>query len=555
MLTLEKHVDLDVLVVGGGIGGMMAAINAADNGAKVAVAEKANTKRSGNGGMGNDHILCYIPELHKNINSYCNEVMAGQLGKSVDKNLMLKCLEESFDIVKKWDQWGIPMMVNGKWEFTGHAFPGRIRTRLKYAGANQKEVLTREAKKSGVGILNKLSITDIITKNGKVIGAMGISLENDGPVIKLFRVKSVILATGHVGRLYPPITPGWMFNTGLCPVCVGSGRAIAYRAGAQLVNMEFPSYSAGTRYFARSGKGTWIGVLKDMNGNAIGPFIEKPDRELGDITVDIWKSVFKDMHKSGKGPAYMDCSEASDEDIEYMKWGLSNEGNLATLDGMAKEGIDLKKHMVEFGQYDAIIRGRGGIDVNVNAETSLKGLYAAGDEAGNFRGGIAGAAIFGSIAGENSAKYSKSEEIENIEQEDLIKERRELYSEIMSRKNGPSWKEANLALQQIMMDYAGTDVRSKTLLTAGQKYLGDLRKKVYSTVKADDAHTLVRCCEVFDLIDVGETVFIAALERKETRDTHKRSDYTFTNPLLNDKFMMIRQIDGKPEIKWRDQVK
>lgn len=555
MLTLEKHVDLDVLVVGGGIGGMMAAINAADNGAKVAVAEKANTKRSGNGGMGNDHILCYIPELHKNINSYCNEVMAGQLGKSVDKNLMLKCLEESFDIVKKWDQWGIPMMVNGKWEFTGHAFPGRIRTRLKYAGANQKEVLTREAKKSGVGILNKLSITDIITKNGKVIGAMGISLENDGPVIKLFRVKSVILATGHVGRLYPPITPGWMFNTGLCPVCVGSGRAIAYRAGAQLVNMEFPSYSAGTRYFARSGKGTWIGVLKDMNGNAIGPFIEKPDRELGDITVDIWKSVFKDMHNSGKGPAYMDCSEASDEDIEYMKWGLSNEGNLATLDGMAKEGIDLKKHMVEFGQYDAIIRGRGGIDVNVNAETSLKGLYAAGDEAGNFRGGIAGAAIFGSIAGENSAKYSKSEELENIEQEDLIKERRELYSEIMSRKNGPGWKEANLAVQQIMMDYAGTDVRSKTLLTAGQKYLGDLRKKVYSTVKADDAHTLVRCCEVFDLIDVGETVFIAALERKETRDTHKRSDYTFTNPLLNDKFMMIRQIDGKPEINWRDQIK
>jgi succinate dehydrogenase/fumarate reductase flavoprotein subunit len=123
----------------------------------------------------------------------------------------------------------------------------------------------------------------------------------------------------------------------------------------------------------------------------------------------------------------------------------------------------------------------------------------------------------------------------------------------MDRKTGPSWKEANLALQQIMNDYAGVNVRSDSLLKAGLKYLGDLEKKVFETMTADDSHTLMRGLETIDLIECGKVIFLAALERKETRGLHKRSDFPFTNPLLQDKFLTIRQEEGTVQKEWRNK--
>lgn len=556
MIDMERALEADVLVVGGGIGGLMAAISAAGSGAKVIVAEKADTRRSGNGAMGNDHFLCYIPEVHgQDIDGIVKESMEGLIGKFQDGNLIKRHMEESFDRVKDWDSWGIPMKVGGRWEFTGHAFPGRPRVWLKYAGLNQKPALTTEALKRGVVIMNRLCVSEVLAKNGEVIGALAISTQGEKPRLKVFRAKTVVLATGHTGRLYPSITPGWMFNVARCPSCVGSGRAIAYRAGAKLVNMELPDAHAGLRYFARSGKGTWIGVLKDLNGNTVGPFVDKPNRDLGDITADIWTSMFSDMFRSGRAPVYMDCSQTSDEDLDYMKWGLSNEGNTATLQYMEREGIDLKKHMIEFGQYETIYRGRGGVEINVQAEASLQGLYATGEELGNFWGGIGAAATFGWIAGENAASRARQMDFTDVETEPEVEEKRNFYSQIMERKDGPGWKEANLAVQQIMKDYAGIEVRSETLLKAGLKYLRDLKEKVYSQIRAEDSHTLMRCLEVVDLITVGEVIFLTALERKESRGLHRRSDFTFTNPVLDGKFMTIRKEGGQPVLEWRPQVK
>ena len=110
-----------------------------------------------------------------------------------------------------------------------------------------------------------------------------------------------------------------------------------------------------------------------------------------------------------------------------------------------------------------------------------------------------------------------------------------------------------MALQQIMKDYAGVEVRSETLLSAGLKYLRDLKKKVHDTLTADDAHTLMRGLETIDLMACGEMIFLAALERKETRGMHRRSDFPFTNPLLQDKFLTIRQEEGEPQLEWREK--
>ncbi len=545
----KKPVQTDVLIIGGGIAGLMAAINAADHRISVIVAEKANTKRSGCGATGNDHFMCYIPEIHgDDMGPIITEYRNSQVGGFSDISLATKFLEQSYDRVKDWDSWGISMKPKGKWDFSGHAFPGRPRIWLKYAGHNQKGVLTREAKKRGARILNHLSITDLITNGNSVTGAIGISTIKEKPVMKIFQAKSIILTTGCGSRLYPAPTPGWMFNTANCPVCTGSGQAIAYRAGAKLINMEFPQRHSGPKYFARCGKATWIGLYKDPHGRIVGPFVKKATRELGDITGDIWSSVFTDMFRSGEGPVYIDCSTTSQEDHEYMMWGLVEEGNTGMLNYMAKERIDPRKHGIEFMQYEPFLVGRG-IEIDINAKSSLDGLYAAGDPVGNFRADCAGAATFGWIAGESAADRAKK--IREFQKISFVEDRVQFYSEIMERASGPSWQEANLALQQIMSDYAGVKVRSETLLKAGLKYLRDLKKKAHTTLMADNSHTLMRCMEVFDLMECGETIFLTALERKESRGLHIRSDFPFTNPLLQEKWITIAKENGQPRVEWR----
>ena len=550
----KKPIKMDVLIVGGGIAGLMAAINAADHGQQVIVIEKANTKRSGCGATGNDHFACYIPEVHgDDMTPIMREYESSQLGGYSDTSLSTLFLEQSFERVKDWDRWGISMRPTGNWEFTGHAFPGRPRMALKYAGHNQKAVLTHQAGKRGVIIKNHLIISDFIAKNGEVTGAIGINTQNGTPVVKVFHAKSIVLATGCGSRLYPAPTPGWMFNTANCPVCTGSGQAIAFRAGARLVNMEFPNRHAGPKYFARCGKGSWIGVYRDPHGKAVGPFVTRATKELGDITGDIWSSVFTEMHASGKGPVYMDCTGTSEEDIEYMKWGLEHEGNTAMLKYMAEEGIDFRKQMFEFTQYEPFLVGRG-LDIDVNAETSLKGLYAAGDLVGNFRADIAGAAVFGWIAGGSAAERAKGiTAFVPVSEDDFTRNRIKLYEQIVNRASGPDWKEANLALQQIMGDYAGVRVRSETLLRAGLKYLRDLKQKTLRTLMADNSHTLMRSLEALDLMDCGEIIFLTALERKETRGLHLRSDFPFTNPLLQNRFLTVWQEKGEVKMAWRKQ--
>jgi succinate dehydrogenase/fumarate reductase flavoprotein subunit len=556
MLTLEKKpIEVDVLIAGGGIAGLMAGIRAAAEGVSVAVVEKANTRRSGSGATGNDHFCCFIPEVHgHDIEPILWEDLHSLHGDFQDPSLARLFLEESFDRVKDWHRWGIDMRPKGRWDFSGHAYPGRPRIFLKYAGYNQKAVLTAEARKQGVRILNHHVLSDVIVSKGEVAGAVGISTRGDAPALKVFRAKSVVLATGAGTRLYPSTTPGWMFNIPFCPACTGSGRAIAYRAGARLMNMEIPNRHAGPKFLARCGKATWIGLYKDPHGRTVGPFVTRPTRELGDITADVWNSVFTDMFKSGKGPVYIDCTETAKEDIDYMMWGLVQEGNTAMLDYMKREGIDVRKHRVEFRQYEPFLIGSRGIEIDRKAETSLPGLYAAGDDVGNFRADLSGAATFGWIAGKSASDRAKKlTGFRKVANTDVVEERVRQVSRFTGRTDGAGWKEANLALQQIMQDYAGVEVRSETLLRAGLKYLGDLRRKAEESLMARNAHELMRTLETLDLMDCGEAILLSALERRESRAMHRRSDFPFTNPLLQDKLLSIRKQDGKVVTAWREK--
>ena len=556
MIRQNEPVNCDVLIIGGGIAGLNAAIGAADAGADVIVAEKANTLRSGSGATGNDHFQCYLPEVHgDDMAPIMKEMDEAQTGGCLDSYLTDKFLRLSAASVRDWDSWGIDMKPSGEYEFTGHAMPGRPRIFLKYAGHNQKKVLTEQAKKRGVKILNHTAQAEIITEGGRVTGSLCVDISEDEPKIQVIRCKSLIIATGSTARLYAPKAGGWMFNRAFCPACAGNGRAAAYRAGARLINLDMLYAHAGPKNFNRCGKATWIGLYKDLNGKPVGHFVTKPTKELGDITGDIWMGVFGYKYSKGE-PVYFDCSETKQEDIDYMKWGLVEEGNTSLLDHMDKEGIDLKKHMVEFTQYEPMLIGRG-IEIDEFAATNIAGLYAAGDEVGNFRADIAGAAVYGRVAGESASLYAKTvPDIGEAEKSELVGERAAFYSEMLARGTDTgyaTWQEANVAIGQIMSDYAGIDVRSEHLFLAGLTYLRRLQGKMQGSLSCGNSHDFLRCLEVMDLAQVGELVMMCANERKETRGRNNRVDFPFTNPLYNNRFLMIEQKDREPVLTWRNK--
>jgi len=384
---------------------------------------------------------------------------------------------------------------------------------------------------------------ELLRDGNSVIGAIGIHTREDKVIV--FKAKAIILATGQCSRLCPGLTPALMFNDPHGGGQTGDGRAMAYRAGAQLHNVEMPQRHIGPKYFPKFGQATWVGVLKDPQGKPVGTFAPKPDRRYGDMIMEVNKLVAEQYTQSGKGPVYMDCTDMTKRDYEYMMYWMVHEGNLSLLDHMKEEGIDIRKHPIEFATYP--MRFGGMIVANAKAETNLKGLYAAGDEA---FGDISAAATFGWIGGENAAQYAQQiEGLEEVGTRSKIEETKTLFNEFRGRQEGPDWEEANIALQQVMNDYAGS-VRNEALLQQGLSHLQRLKKKIDTTMIARNSHELMRCLEVLNMFELGELVFITALDRKETRGLHVRPDYPFTNPTLNQTHV-IQNIDGTPVIQWK----
>ncbi|MFC1910963.1 hypothetical protein ACFLXC_06810 [Chloroflexota bacterium] len=321
---------------------------------------------------------------------------------------------------------------------------------------------------------------------------------------------------------------------------------MAYRAGAELMNVELVHRWTGPRYLPRPGKATWIGLLRDAGDNLLDTLLTKPDKRYGSPAAGRFP-IYEGYNRTGKGPLYMDCRGISDEDFEYMMHWMSHEGNSAMVKYMEEEDIDPRKNAVEFMMYD--LRSIGGIYYNEKAETSVKGLYAAGDE---INGNGCLAATLGWIAGENAVKHARESggfENKSDVTNNILEYRLSQFSAFRNRKNGAGWLEVNIALQNLMNDYAGS-IRSRTLLEAGAANFARLKQKAYKNLIASNQHELLRCVEVLNLLDMGELMLVAANERKETRRGHIRADYPKPDPQM-DKLLIVSKKNEKPDFEWR----
>ena len=549
-LLIEK-LKTDVLVIGAGAGGMMAAISAADHGADVMLCEKGNARRSGGITAGNDHFFCYIPEIHGKgaRESFIHSIITDSL---IDADIACKYIDLSYDVLRKWESWGITLKTDGHYEFTGHGWPGSSgkmgepgktdREYIHFSDAELCPKLERQVRQRGVSVMNRIMMTRLLKNpDGAIIGAIGISTRE--PILFVIGAKSVVLNTGAVSgtRLYPST---YLKSYSMAEPGTGDGDVMAFKAGAALQNAEFCYRQTGLRFGPWAGRGTWVGVLRDADGKPIAPpYLSAPDPEIGDPAVENPDAI-DHVWTAGKGPVWMDARGISRENEKYMRWGFESEALQPFLNWIDSEIIDFGTNRFEF----TVFQPRTNIQMRIDAnfQTSVTGLYAI------LRSGISRSAVGGLVSGKAAALYSQ--DIESPATDDFqatIQETKQSYEDMLNRKGEryAEWREAQWAIWQIMHCYALPPKRTENSLMAGYNQLLRLRDRSHKILKARNQHELYHCLEVLNLMDISELVLLAVNERKESRSQARRLDYPFTNPML-DKFLVVMKKQGKPVFSW-----
>jgi len=582
MTTLNTvSVETDVLIIGGGLAGCMAAIKAAETaGLRVTLVDKSNTFRSGCTASGIDHLWAYIPPIHEKM-GYTLDDMAEDHRQGIARGFFRRDLFDlvagtAYDRVLDLEKFGINFRygdskIPGKFRIVDqfHSVPASF----NFDGEPLKPKLTQEAKKRGVNIINRVQMTDLISTDGQISGAVGLGTRTGE--IYLFKAKAVVLSCGRSNRLSRNPT-GFDFNTRIPSPMSGDGTSMAIRAGLPIINAEF---FGGERLAACGNYNPNYGDPRntvqpaarviDGRGNVIVPRTQFYDWDsLGkhqwtEKTRKEWleKPFTSPFHgatsfvplsvrlKRGEGPFYLDFSEATDYEKEYTEWSIRNEGKGTQFMRYftEEEKADLRKNAQEYsGFWPREMAGTSakGLWVDKDLETGLRNLFAAGDEVGGlpWQAGP-GAITQGWHAGAMAAKRAGLQKNLLPVSGDALEVRQEICSEIISRKVGFYWKEVETYVQNLMGFYCG-DIRSESLLRRGLERLEDAKK---AHLKAENPHELARAMDVKSIIDNVESVLRSSAERKESRPIFdfRRAEY----PEPDDKnwlcFLAARRENGE----------
>jgi succinate dehydrogenase/fumarate reductase flavoprotein subunit len=553
-MTLDQEtIKVDVLIIGGGLAGCMAAIRASEvvGSDKVLLVEKANVQRSGNAATGVDHTWSYMPEYHEPLGFTMEELVEDHvkaMGHLQDRDIIYTIASTIKDRLLDMETWGFPVKTNGEWNYVKKIH--RVPTFLHWAGRDQKVLFAKQITKRNIHVLNRVVITDLIKEKDRIVGAVGIGVRES--IFYTIMAKSTVITTGGIARLFPGPT-SWEFNRATHPQCTGDGVAMAYRAGAEVSGLEFLYLHTGPKNFNKKGRGSWIGITEDALGNPIGKVREGVDRKKISISVES-PGDMRRIYEEGRGPVLMNCADTPDEDMDYMKWALMNEGNVTLLKYLEEKRIDPKKYRIEFSVYEPELRA--GILIDTRGTTNLPGLFAAGDTIGNIKRGVSpGAFAMGWIAGESAANHAKDKTFGDLKDvASFIDEKKSSFGTFLERQEGASWKEATAACQDAMNWYGGP-VRYESLLKAGLAHMRRIREESQWGLKTKNLHELMHCISALNLMDVGEASMLCALERKESRRTLRenfiRVDHPEEREEMN-KMLILKLDEGRPEFHWRE---
>jgi len=533
-----KEIESDVLIIGGAIAGCSAAIKASQSGAKVTIAEKSALGRCGCAPWGLDHIWWYTPGSEMSLDDVIDAHMERLCKKLGNKGVLATMWRESFERAKDLEKLGVEFKFNGKYHWRTHHHLG-VYNSLIYAGRNLTSALANEVLRCNVNVLNRSMITSLIVDGNAVIGAIGFNTRSGEFIV--IKSKTTILASGGATRLYPSPT-NRLFSTFAPPNDTGDGYSMAFRAGAQLINMEFPMAHPTTKGFRPSSTGGFKNAgapVIDAYGNPLEAGIDRSETSR----------LHKKASEEGRYPFYVDPTGISEEKYaEICITSIKNEVPMY-LDFLQYKGFDHRRDIVEIEDHEWDLRdGRSGLLIDEDGRTSLEGLFAAGDCTGGvFDAESMGAIVIAWRAGESAAGFARKKVMHTISVNIIEKEKKRIFGPI-EQKEGVSWVEVNMGLQKIMREYVG-EIRHQAGLERGLENILELKENFVTKLMAKDFHELMRCLEVQSLLDTGEMVIRAALARKESRFSHFRTDYSTTDDENWLKFVVLeRQPNGDIKI-------
>jgi len=517
-----KEIEADILIIGGGTAGCYAAAEAKELNPKlkVVILEKGHIERSGCLAAGVNAINAYI-NPGETVESFVRHVREDAIGL-VREDLVKTIAEELNRAVAKVEKWGlaVPKDREGNYERRG-------RWNIKVYGESLKPILAEAAEKAGAEIYNRVVVTNLLLSNGEAAGAVGFGVR-DGEFY-VARAKSTIIATGGASGIYKPNTDGSAHHRiWYSPFNTGAGYAMGIRAGAEMTSFEMRFVALRTKdVIAPTGTLALGFGAKQVNARG-EEFMGKRFPELGGNSAPTCYRTYGPVleMKEGRGPCYLDTTHLTAEQVRELKTSYLDMCPSLPL-YWAANGIDPGEEPVEIAATEPYITGghcQAGYWVTVQRETTIPGLYAAGDVAGGapykF---VSGCWVEGAIAARAAAERAQDIELPAIDEKTLESERKRTFAplERFARTGrGVTPAEMEERLQRIMDEYAGGASKwyemDRKSLELALRHVLKLKEQTPLLI-ARDLHELMLAHEVIDRVDVAEVLVHHLMYREETR--------------------------------------
>jgi succinate dehydrogenase/fumarate reductase flavoprotein subunit len=547
-MDLEKIatniIETDVLIIGGGVAGCVAAVKASEHGAKVTLLDKAAIRRSGGATSGMDHIST-IPNAGITINDIVMQVCDDGVYPPIfakkgltDPNLFYVAWKDTKKKLKELEKWGVSLRWDdGEYYWIPSARTGG-KTTIRFHGLRFKPQLAAAVRKRGVQVLERTMGIDLLHHNGRVVGAVALNVRNNDFIV--IKAKATIIATGIVQRIFNPEDGAPWKNKMMyhwCPTGAGDAHAMAFRAGGKLVNMEFSSW------FSRliDDKTLMFGSLTDGDGLSTRIVNARGDVVNENAFMSLEKYV--EQEEQGLTPLYFDVP-SNPEDHQLKREISAGDERPATLKYIKDRGWEYRKHKWELHGTKslALTKNMAAIVTDETFKTTLEGLFAAGDcaQAG---GSMTGCIGTGFITAEHAAQYARETEAPVID-EDQVQNFHEKIFAPYRVKDGAEPMEFETKIRMICERYTGI-FRSGGKLQEGLSRLADLRRDWLHRIAAETPHELMRAMDCRNLIDLAEIHFRSALMREDTRASFYRKDFPQRDPAWDKKVVFACKKDGE----------
>ncbi|MFB8008097.1 fumarate reductase/succinate dehydrogenase flavoprotein subunit [Nocardia sp. NPDC056000] len=522
-LAATTRLDCDVLVIGGGTAGTMAALTAAEQGANVLLMEKAHVRHSGALAMGMDGVNNAVIPGKAEPEDYVAEITRANDG-IVNQRTIYQTATRGFAMVQRLERYGVKFEKDAYGEYAVR----RVHRSGSYVlpmpeGKDVKKALYRVLRqrkmREKIQIENRLMPVRVLTENGRAVGAAALNTRT-GEFVAV-AAKAVILATGPAGRLGLPAS-GYLYGTYENPTNAGDGYAMAYHAGAELSGIECFQINP---------------LIKDYNGPACAyvanPFGGYQVNALGErfVDSDYWSgqmmSEVKREIESARGPIYLKVSHLPTETLDALEGILHTterptRGTFHANRGHDYRTHDIEMHISEIGLCSG--HSASGVWVDENARTTVPGLYAAGDLACVPHNYMIGAFVYGDLAGSHAASTLADTPAPAELPADQLAAAHELVYRPLRNPEGPPQQQVEYKLRRFVNDYVAPPKTATKLSLAIETF--DRMLDDISAMGAQTPHELMRCAEVTFIRDCAEMAARSSLTRTESRWGlyHERAD-------------------------------